>query len=98
MFSVVVYQARDFSASHAQPARRLGGHKKLGGDTDRAADPNWPKGYSRPCDITPSIQTGGSWPGGIAAQELTGHQLSSGEQLHCASLVLYIPIILLLSF
>ena len=28
--------------------------------------------------------------GGITAQELTGGRLASGEQLHCASLVLYI--------
>ena len=46
---------RDFSASHAQPARRLEGHKKLGGDTARAADPNWLKGYSIPFDVMSSI-------------------------------------------
>ena len=40
---------------------------------------------------------GGSWPGRlIAAWELTGHRSVSGEQLHCASLVLCIPILLLL--
>ena len=32
----------------------------------------------------------------MAAQELTEHQSASGEQVHCASLVLYIPILLLL--
>lgn len=31
-------------------ARRLGGHKEFGGDRARTADPNWPKGYSGPCD------------------------------------------------
>uniref|UniRef100_A0A8C0AY97 Oxysterol-binding protein n=1 Tax=Buteo japonicus TaxID=224669 RepID=A0A8C0AY97_9AVES len=30
------------------------GHKKLGGDTARAADPNWPKRYSVPCDHSAS--------------------------------------------
>ena len=59
MFSVVAKwcldQVKDFSASHAQPARKLEGHKELGGDTARAADPNWPKGYSIPCDVTSSV-------------------------------------------
>ena len=32
----------------APPARRLGMHKKLGGDTAGTADPNWPKGYPIP--------------------------------------------------
>ena len=32
--------------------------------------------------------------GRITARELIGHQLASGEQLHCASLVLYILILL----
>ena len=54
MFSVVaeqcLYQVKDFSASDTQPARRLEGHNKLGGDTAGTADPNWPKGYSAPCD------------------------------------------------
>ena len=57
-------KVKDFSASPAQPARRLEGHKKVGGDTARAADPNWPKGCSIPWDVMPSIETGGSWPGG----------------------------------
>ena len=30
---------------------RLGVHKKLGGDTARTADPNWPKGYSMPYGV-----------------------------------------------
>lgn len=30
------------------PVRRLGVHKKLGRDTAGVADPNTPKGYSRP--------------------------------------------------
>ncbi|KAK4823531.1 hypothetical protein QYF61_003040 [Mycteria americana] len=38
-------------------------HKKLGGDTARTADPNWPKGYSIPYGIMRSIETGRSWPG-----------------------------------
>ena len=59
MLSVVAKQCldqvKDFSASRAQPARRLEGHKKLGGDTARTADPNWPKGYSIPWDVLLSI-------------------------------------------
>ena len=35
----------------AQPARRLEGHKNLGGDTARTADPNWPQRYYMPCDV-----------------------------------------------
>ena len=42
MFSVVAKwcldQVKDFSASHAQPARKLEGHQKLAQDTARAAD------------------------------------------------------------
>ena len=48
-------QVKDFSASPAQPARRLEGHKKLGGDTARTADTNWPKGYSIPYDVMLSM-------------------------------------------
>ena len=59
MFSAVaeqcLYQVKDFSASHAQPARRLEGHRELGGDTARTADPNWPKEYSIPYDVMSSI-------------------------------------------
>lgn len=36
-----LYRIKDVSASHTSlPARRLGSHKKLGGDTARIADPN----------------------------------------------------------
>ena len=59
MVSVVAQQCldqvKDFSASPAQPARRLEGHKELGGDTARTVDPKWPKGYSIPGDVMPSI-------------------------------------------
>lgn len=67
-------------------------HKKLGGDTARIADPNWPKGYSVPYDIMLNNKTGESWPGGggSTARGRAGHQPVSGEQLHCASLVIYI--------
>ena len=44
----------------------------------------------------PEHKLGGVGLGGITAQELTGHWSASGEQLHCASLVLYIQILLLL--
>ena len=82
-----MFRLKDFSASHAQPARRPEGHKKLGGNTVGAADPNWPKEYSIPCDIMSSIETGVSGGRGIAAWGLTGRQLVGGEQLHCASFV-----------
>ena len=36
-----LHRAKAFAAPHpTQPARRLGGHKKLGGDTAGTADPN----------------------------------------------------------
>ena len=41
----------------------------------------------------PSIQTGGSWPGGTAAQGLAGHQSAGGQQLYSASRVLDIILI-----
>jgi len=48
-----LHSVKAFSASHPlSPARRLGVHKKLGGDTAGTADPNWPKGFSIPYDIT----------------------------------------------
>jgi len=37
------------------PARRLGVHKKLGGDTARTADPSWPKGCPTPFDVMLNI-------------------------------------------
>lgn len=36
-------------------------HKRLGGSTATTADPKWPKGYSIPQKVTPSIETGSSW-------------------------------------
>ena len=41
----------------------------------------------------PVYKLGGVGLGEIAAQELTGHQSANSEQLLCASLVLYIPIL-----
>ena len=78
----------------AQPTRRLEGHKRLGGDPARTVDPNWPTGYSIPCDVTSSIGTGGSGGGGIATRGLTGHRSVGGEQLHCASFVYSNPFII----
>ena len=63
-------------------------------DTARAADPNWPMGYSMPCDVTSSIGTGGSGGRGIAARGLTGCRSVGGEQLHCASFVHSNPFII----
>jgi len=55
---------KDFSASHtALPVRRLGVHGKLGGDTARSADPNWPKGHPTPYDITLNKKNRGNCPG-----------------------------------
>jgi len=39
--------------------RSLGMCRKLGGDTARTADPNWPKGYSITHSIMLSNKTGG---------------------------------------
>ncbi|KAK4830410.1 hypothetical protein QYF61_010941, partial [Mycteria americana] len=53
------------------------GHKKLGGGTARTVDPNWPKGYSIPYGVMPSIETGGVGRGvAIAARGLAGHRLA----------------------
>ncbi|KAK4823271.1 LOW QUALITY PROTEIN: hypothetical protein QYF61_000366 [Mycteria americana] len=53
-------------------------HKKLGGGTVKILDPNWPKGYSTPCDITLSIETGGSWLAGSDRCSGTGWASVSG--------------------
>jgi len=44
---------KDFSASHAGLGCQV--CRKLEGDAARTADPNWPKGYSIPYDITLSV-------------------------------------------
>ncbi|KAK4828177.1 hypothetical protein QYF61_024426, partial [Mycteria americana] len=44
---------------HSIRVRRLEVHKKLGGDTARTADPNWPKGYSIPYDVMLNKKLGG---------------------------------------
>jgi len=56
-----------------------GGHKKLGGDTAGTADPNWPKGYSIPYDITLckiKLREGGgsgghTWSDGVFSSQVT---------------------------
>lgn len=50
---------------------RLGMHKEFGGDTNRTADPNRPKGYHRPYGILLSIQRWGK--GGGKRKEGVGH-------------------------
>ena len=50
-----LYSVKDFPGSGALPARGLEGHRELGGDTARTADPSWPKVYSIPWDIILSI-------------------------------------------
>lgn len=58
------------------PARGLGMHKKLGGDTVRTADPSWHKGYSRLNTIMLGIQRseqrrrGDIWSGVICLPKL----------------------------
>ena len=73
--------------------RKLEGLKKLGGDTARTADPNWPTGYSIPWDVPSSIGTG-EWGQGIAARGLSGCRSAGGEQLPCASYVHSNPFII----
>jgi len=66
-------------------------HKKLAGRVAGMADPGWPQGRSVPQGLMLSVQTPGSWPGAaIAARGQAGRRSLGGEQLHCASLVLYI--------
>ena len=73
----------------AQPARKLEGHKKLGGDTARAADPKWPMGFSIPCDVPSSLETGKGGAG--ICRSGTGWVVSN-----CPAHHLYISILLLL--
>ena len=44
--------------------QKAGGAQGVGRGHSQSSDPNWPKGYCIPCDIMPSIETGGTWPGG----------------------------------
>lgn len=62
-------------------------HRRIRGERTRTADPNWPKGYmgtwgSMFCDKMMER--------GLAGEP--GHQSESGEQLHCESLALHIPL------
>ena len=62
--------------------------QELGEDRPRAADPNWPKGYSIPSDgMLTNISGWLAGVGGPAAWGLSGHRSAGGEQLHWASLV-----------
>ncbi|KAK4825374.1 hypothetical protein QYF61_027127 [Mycteria americana] len=57
-------------------------HKKLGGDTAKIVDPDWPKGYSIPYDVMLSIETGGVGLGAaIAAHRLAGHRLAGDTKV-----------------
>ena len=59
-----LHSIKAFYFSHAAPpVSQLGVHKKLGGDTAGTADPNRPKGYSRPYDVTISNKTWGKEAG-----------------------------------
>ena len=78
--------------------RKLEGHKKLGQDTAGAPDPNWPMGYSIPCDVPSSLGTGGSGGGELRL----GEWLGVGQWVvgNCTAHDLYIAmlVLLLLSF
>ena len=64
---------RGCSAPHpALPASRLGVHKELGGGTAGTADPNCPKGHSRPCDVMLSNRSGGDVGGGVLVEDWLG--------------------------
>lgn len=55
-----LHKAKDFSVSHASlPARRLGMHKSLGGDTTRTAVPNWSKEYAIAYGVILNNKAGG---------------------------------------
>jgi len=53
MFVVVTRQSRTFQLLYTSLAYKVCG--KLGGDTARTADPDWPKGYSMPYNIVCSV-------------------------------------------
>lgn len=83
----------------ALPAGRLWVQQELGGGQTRTADPEWPKGCSIPYGTVLSDSYGGAgWGGGTTAWDWAGHHSVGGEQLHCAPLVLYTLLLLLLLF
>ncbi|KAK4817880.1 hypothetical protein QYF61_001690 [Mycteria americana] len=57
-------------------------HEKLGGDTAKSVDGNWPKGYSIPSGVMLSIETGGGVGRGIgiAAGGVAGHGSAGGHE------------------
>lgn len=69
-------------------------HMILGFDAARTDDPNEPKGHSIPCDVMPSVQNRGSYPGCTVAWVLAGHWSAGDEQLY---LVLYILLLFFFS-
>ncbi|KAK4827635.1 hypothetical protein QYF61_019845 [Mycteria americana] len=90
-------EARSTEKDKGTPELKMEVQEKLGGDTARTADPNWPKGYSIPYGVMLSIETGGVGQGAaIAARGWAGHQLAGGKlcfaswkhsiQLRCFSL------------
>ena len=56
----------------ALPASRLGVHGEPGGDTAGTADPDCPKGYSRPWDVMLSNRSGGDVGGGVLVGDWLG--------------------------
>lgn len=65
-------------------------HQELGGDRTRTAAPGWPKGCPTPGGIMLNNTAVGLARGAAVAWGLAGHRLAGGEQLHHASLVLYV--------
>lgn len=73
----------------------LGVHRELEGNRTTTANQNQLKGYSMPY----CLPTWGSWLLAVGCHwSRTDWALASGEQLHCASLVLYILVSLLFSY
>ena len=87
----VLTLVKDFSASHALPARSWEGAQP--GQLTQTGQRDIPY-HVTSCSV---YKLGGvSWEMVTAARELAGHWSVGGEQLRCASLILYILLSLLL--
>lgn len=63
-------------------------HKELGADKTRTSGPNRSRGHLTPYSIMLKDKTG-TGQRAASAEGQAGHRSVGGEQLHCASLVLY---------
>lgn len=97
----VLHRAKDTSVSQLLALSCqwvAAGHKEVGECRTRTPQLNWTNEYSRPYDsMYKKLENDGELvrrP--AAAWGLAGHWSVGGEQLHCASLVLYILLLLLL--